>query len=125
MKLQNYWSLILALLMVAGCSHPPIQTAPWYHQISGSISEINRDDYRIVVNSPDEETGITRIFQLKPDNSTRYRNAAGFRDLRAEDSVTVDFTQNQKGEFVPTNIIVTRKKIEEPEEKPKKHGLLE
>ncbi len=111
MKL-NFWTLLM-LLTITGCSHPPVQTAVWHRSISGVISEVNRDDYRFVLLSEDAVSGVTSVFQLKPDTGTRFQNAVGFRDLGKGDSVSVDFTQNAKGEFVPSRVILTKKAVED------------
>ena len=123
---KKIWILALCLAVI-GCAHPPIQTSPWYKQISGSVSEINKDDFRFIVSVLNADTGVTQIFQFKTDASTRYVHAAGFSDLGIQDWTVVDFIQNDKGELVAQNITVRKRA---PEELPKKsekqkHSFLE
>jgi len=127
MKITMKVVLVTGLVLASGCSHPPIQTAPWHKTVSGQISEINKNDYYFVVSSQDPANGITRIFQLKPDSLTRYQNAVGFRDVQIGDWVAVDFTQNTKGELMANHITLKKGKIEDqPEESEnKKHSFLE
>ena len=113
--------------MIAGCAHPPIRTAPWDKKVSGSIAEIDKDDFRFIVNVFNSDSGITNVFQFKTNESTHYVHAAGFHDLNVGDWAVVEFTQNGNGELAAQDITLRKSAPKPPEPKTgkQKHPFLE
>ena len=66
--------------------------------------EVRANEHQFLVTSYDVLKGKTKMIQFEVDADTHYDHFRNLQDLKKDNSISIDFYQNEHGQFVVTNL---------------------